>query len=117
MDATMNKYRLTLSVALLLLALPLTLAARQLPAHYPDSFQHMGTIDDINVAAEHIVILDTMMRLPSAIPVHTPQQPLAHVNGLRRGMRVGFSLQGMGNQRMVTEIWVLPDRYAPAGEE
>lgn len=98
----------------------LTLGAAQgqtLPRYYPQTFQRIGTVDEIDTNRQVMVISDQPYRIASQLTVRTLYNVNAGLAGLQTGDRVGLAVQGKGARRTVQEIWVLPPGYREADAE
>ncbi|ALP51803.1 hypothetical protein Tel_00860 [Candidatus Tenderia electrophaga] len=113
----MKKRSLSLAALFLPLILPVGLLAAQLPSHYPDHFDNVGIIDDIDARQSRIVIYDTLMRLPAGVAVHSPSRQVGLVSELRKGMKVGYSYRRENRSKNLTDIWILPGNYPLGGDE
>jgi len=82
--------------------------AQRLPGYYPDSFQRIGTVDDIS--SDRIVINDVPYALSNSVVVHALFAEEILISILRRGTTVGYLV---GENRQVVEIWQLPNNYKP----
>ena len=87
----------------------------ELPAHYPVTFDHQGTIDRLSLRENEIVIDDTLLTLSLNIKVHTLNKKLSTVRALKKAMKVGFtSIQSDTGNRKIIELWALPPSYSVA---
>ena len=81
--------------------------AQGLPTHYPESFQRTGIIDDVQ--RETLIVNDVPYSFSDEVVVHSYlSEAMATVNRLRLGMKIGYRV---GQNRQVSEIWILPDYY------
>ncbi len=100
----------------LLMALIFTVAlfttstqAGGLPGYYPETFQWLGTINEIDAGNRAIVIRDAFFPLAKEVKVYTPRSQYATLQSLRPGMRVGCRLEtDERGVKVVSAIWVLP---------
>ena len=100
----------------LLMALIFTVAlfttstqAGGLPGYYPETFQWLGTINEIDAGRRAIVIRDAFFPLAKEVKVYTPRSQYATLRSLRPGMRVGCRLEiDERGVKVVSAIWVLP---------
>jgi hypothetical protein len=84
--------------------------AASLPSHYPASFFYTGTIDDIHLNEQLIIIGDQGFRVSSSLVVNRLKSSKADTIGsLRKGMNVG--VVSATNGKSLFEIWELPDNY------
>ena len=108
----MNRSTFTIALTMTLLIYSGGVLADKLPKHYPESFQHIGQIDDMR--NNIIIIDDSMLSLAPSTQVHTPRARFATLKALKKGLRVGFSTtreSGSNTAGKITEIWVLPTRF------
>lgn len=83
-------------------------------------FQQRGIVDDVYPRQRRVVINDQSYRLARGIPVYSltrrnlerppEKRKRLGLGALRRGMRIGFTTERLGNSRRVrlAEIWILP---------
>jgi hypothetical protein len=97
-------------VALLTLALGqasgLAGAATNLPAHYPEDFEIIGTLDGINGAEKYIVIDDRAIPLDLSARVYTPSSQFQTLSHLKPGMVIAIKRDH--SREAIKEIWVMP---------
>lgn len=99
----------TLTIALVLAG---AVAAQGFPNYYPkEGFQRVGTIDAIQAEEQRLVIGDLAYAMSSNLIIHSPRAYSVPQSNLRVGGKIGFKLV-RGGERMITEIWLLPDDYA-----
>lgn len=103
---TRTMLRKMTSILLLAVALCATAYAQRLPNYYPDSFQRVGTVDDLRDGA--IVINDMLFGVSDSVVVHSMSSYRDSLSKIRRGTRIAYRL---GGEREVVEIWLLPDDY------
>jgi len=77
-------------------------ADRNVPDHYPDTFEAIGTID--RITNDEIVIGDTLYRLSPSVTYHTPTIEDASKHLFSVGSLVGFLIN---NKREVTSLWLI----------
>lgn len=97
-----------------LLALGLCLASTQmwaadLPSYYPERFDNIGHVQNIDIADRTVVIDDLLLFIPDDTPVNTQRSQNALISSLREGTRVGFTLTHFNQRPVLTEAWVLPE--------
>lgn len=86
--------------------------AARLPSHYPEDFKYMGKMDRLDLNKATAVINGASFTLSSNLVVHTTRKQFATLKELRAGQPVGVNyIQSGDNNRMVTEIWILPSSY------
>ncbi len=99
-----------ISVALLAFALgqaPAAVnAAGALPAHYPEEFEAIGTLDGINGQEQFIVIDDRAIPVDPSVRVHTPSSQFQTLSYLKPGMTIAIKREH--RRAAVQEIWVMP---------
>ena len=83
-------------------------------------FQQRGVVDNIYPRQRRVIINDQAYRLAPRTPVYPltrrnlelppEKRKRFRVGVLRRGMRIGFTTEQLGNSRRVrlVEIWILP---------
>lgn len=99
----------TLAIALVLAG---AAAAQGFPNYYPkDGFQRVGTIDSVQAEEQRLIIGDLAYSMSSNLIIHSPRAYSVPQSNLRAGGKIGFKLV-RGDERMITEIWLLPDDYA-----
>ncbi|MCF6230794.1 MAG: hypothetical protein L3J62_08400 [Gammaproteobacteria bacterium] len=113
----MNRYIFTVVLFVVFLMPASGAFADKLPAHYPESFNNIGTIDDLRKDA--IMINDLEFSVSPATRVYTPHSRFSSLRVLKIGSMVGFSIveKGEAGIRQVSEIWVLPERFNGSGSE
>lgn len=74
------------------------------------AFERSGTVDEINLAANQIIINDRSYGLASNVPIHEGNRNMSR-GSLRKGMRLNFNTRPgseSGSGAVITEIWVSP---------
>lgn len=72
------------------------------------SYAYRGTIDDIDLTANHVVIDDRLFVLANDIQIHSGREKASKYM-LRKGHHIGYSLNKPSTgYQVVTEIWILP---------
>jgi len=107
----MNRSIFVIALMMALLVYSGGVQAEELPKHYPESFQHIGQIDDMH--NDIVIIGDIMFSLTPSTQVRTPRARFSTLNVLKKGLRVGFSTTRENRSDTagkITEIWVLPKR-------
>ena len=88
-----------------------TTAARagSLPDYYPETFQWLGTVNELDLGERVIVVRDAFFPLAREVKVYTPRSQYATLQSLRPGMRVGcrFDTNEQGI-KVISAIWVFP---------
>jgi hypothetical protein len=80
------------------------------PDYYPQSgFQRVGTLDDVQLDRQMIVINDIPYSLANSFIVHSTTKYSVPATRLERGVRIGYKTAASG--RLITEIWLLPKDY------
>jgi len=80
------------------------------PDYYPESgFQRVGTLDDVQLDRQVIIINDVPFSLANSFIVHSPSKYSVPATELERGQRIGYKMAAGG--RLITEIWLLPKNY------
>ncbi|MCF6231168.1 MAG: hypothetical protein L3J62_10370 [Gammaproteobacteria bacterium] len=112
----MNRYIFTV-VLFVVFLMPVSGAfADKLPAHYPESFNNIGQVDDLHPG--YIVIDDMEFSVSPATRVYTPHSRFSSLRVLKKGMQVGYAAEHKGNEvGQVTEIWVLPKGFGRSEQE
>lgn len=102
-----KKFSYTIIVALLVAT---TTAYAAFPAYYPkEGFQRVGTLDDVQLNRQVIIINDIPYSLANSFIVHSPRAYSVPATRLERGGLVGYKMASSG--RLITEIWLLPRDY------
>lgn len=85
-------------------------SAGDMPAYYPQGFEHMGTIVSIEHNSGLITVDGQKCKFSAQAKVHTLRHKRGHKNELRKEMEVGFTLAAGkdGAANTIVEIWVLP---------
>ncbi len=95
------------------------LVSHPLQADSPMPFQQRGVVDAIHPRQRRVVINDQTYRLAPGIPVYAltrrnlenppEKRKRLGLGAVRRGMRIGFTTERLGNSRRVrlAEIWIL----------
>ena len=100
-----------LMMALIFTVALFTTAARagSLPDYYPETFQWLGTINELDLGKRVIVVRDAFFTLADEVKVYTPRSRYATLQSLRPGMRVGcrFETNDQGS-KVISAIWVFP---------
>ena len=97
-----------ITVALMMMASSIAMAA--FPSYYPsEGFPRVGTLDDVQLKRQVIVINDIPYSLANNLIVHSPSSFSVPSSQLRIGGTVGYKMATGG--RLVTEIWLLPSDY------
>ena len=102
-------------ITIVVLALTLTTAAfaRDLPAYYPaDELRRAGTIDDVNLAENRIVINDIPYRFSDDALIHSVHAYSVSKTRLRPGTLVAFKV---GSGQSITTFWLLPRNFDVRG--
>ena len=87
-----------------------SIAMAQFPDYYPrEGFQRVGTLDDLQLRRQIIVINDIPYSLSNSVIVHSPRSYSVPTSQLRIGGQVGYKMATGG--RLIMEIWLLPDDY------
>jgi hypothetical protein len=104
------------ALVLAVLCLPPSAALAAMP------FQRLGVIDRVDAQHQTIVVGDVMYTLPTSLRIYLfdaradntreprkERQPTTQIP-LRRGMRIGFNVDGEGPGRKgsIVEVWILP---------
>jgi len=99
------------------MVLAVTLAHAGFPSWYPkDGFERWGKIDDFRTEDAAIVIGDMYYRFPDNLVVHSLSQYSDSIARVRKGATVGYFVdQSASGQRIVRELWLLPDNYTQPG--
>lgn len=83
--------------------------AAALPDHYPSEFFYTGSIDDIKLDEQLIIVGDKGFRVGATLVVNKLNSDKAGtVSSLRRGMNVGVVSK---NGESLFELWELPSNY------
>lgn len=89
--------------------------ASELPNYYPKAFVKTGSIDELNIASQRIIIGDEVFRMDGSLLVHNlNNQRVSTASVLALGMRVGTTTINNGK---VFELWILPADYDPDAED
>mgnify|MGYP006959943508 CR=1 FL=1 len=100
------------SLAMILCIVMSASFSARLPSHYPENFQYMDTLNRLDLNKATTVINGASFTLSSNLVVHTAGKQFAKLKELKTGQPVGVSYVKSGdNNRMVTEIWILPSGY------
>ena len=78
----------------------------KLPAHYPDGFDIVGTLNGINSAEKYIVIDDRAIPLDLSARIYTPSSQFQTLSYLKPGMVIATNRTN--SREVVKEIWVMP---------
>ena len=80
------------------------------PDYYPKGGLHLvGTLDDIQLKRQVIVINDVAYSIADNVIDHLPSSFSVPTTRLRLGGKVGNKMATGG--RLITEIWLLPSDY------
>jgi hypothetical protein len=83
-------------------------AVAQLPPFYPATFQAAGTVDEVNLKENYIIVDDRQYTFAQGVQIRSPAGTIAK-EALRKGMALGLNYRTAPNyEKFVTEIWVLP---------
>ncbi len=89
-------------------------AFADLPSYYPKAgFQRVGTLDDVQLDRQILVINDIPYTMSDNIIVHSLTSFSVAASRLRPGSTVGYKMAANG--RMITELWLLPKDFKSAG--
>ena len=103
----LKKLSYTIIVALLVAT---TTAYAAFPAYYPQGgFQRVGTLDDVQLHRQVIIINDIPYSLANSFIVHSTSAYSVPATRLERGGQIGYKTSSGG--RLITEIWLLPRDY------
>jgi len=90
--------------------------AGNLPAGYPDFFEHSGVINSINPKSGLINVGDIPLYMSPNVVIHTPGGQYMTLDNLQPGSKVGCTThQGSNGSSVVDELWLLPKRSLPLG--
>ena len=104
----MNGKKLLLGLAVALFATATSLA-QNFPSYYPkDGFQRTGTVDAVYTDEGRVVIDDVPYLVSEELVVHALNAYSVSVARIRPGIKVGFK---QGNNRVISEFWLLPLNY------
>ena len=93
-----------------LFALCSAATAQGLPSYYPkEGFQRVGTLDDLQLGRQVIVINDVAFTMSDNLIVHSLTSYSVPSSRLRIGSQVGYKFSRQGG--LITEIWLLPKGY------
>lgn len=85
-------------------------ASAAFPDYYPkEGFQRVGTLDDVQMQRQMIVVNDVPYSLADSVIIHSLKSYSVPASQLRRGAQVGYKMAVGG--RLITEIWLLPSDY------
>ncbi|MEA3413063.1 MAG: hypothetical protein U9R74_16190 [Pseudomonadota bacterium] len=73
-------------------------------------FGQGGTVDDVNLNDRRIVIGDELFYLDPNVRVYTQGLTTALPRQIDEGTFVLFNVRQSGGQRLVTEVWMVPER-------
>lgn len=80
-----------------------------LPKYYPTSFQGTGVIYKINSSSMTVTGSAEKYTISPNVLIHSLSTEFSTRQELRKGRTIGFSFTTNGsNQRVMTEIWILP---------
>ena len=110
--------RILLKLILLLSALYVgTINAEELPNYYSPSqhVQNFGSLDRIDTRNREIVIGDILYRLADQVMVHSMRSEFEPLSRVEVGPSVKFRyIDTDDGQKLVTEIWIMPQDYREA---
>ncbi len=107
-----NIPRPALLIYMLMLASPAFSAS--LPDYYPERFDRIGTLDDIDLDRRVMIINDVTIPIAIDLRVHNLNTRFSTARSLVPGMNVGFGTTGSrGLSGAVSDLWVLPADYVP----
>ena len=109
----MTKIRVLL---LTCLVFSLPALAENLPAGYPDFFEHSGIINSINPKSRLINVGDIPLYISPNVVIHTPGGQYMALDNLHPGNKVGCRLhKGSNGSSVVDELWLMPEKSLPLG--
>lgn len=86
--------------------------AARLPSHYPDNFQYIGQVNQVNIDQGTAVIGGRQFILSTDTAVHSPRKASDTIKSLREGQTVGLHyIQSGDDNRTAIEIWIFPSDY------
>jgi len=92
-----------------LLALASGMAFAGTAATLPQSFDHVGTIDAVDLGTNTIVVGDVRLNLAPDLQVYGPRQEQMSAGSLAKGQQVGLQIaRGGAGAKTVYEIWIIP---------
>lgn len=84
--------------------------AQQGRGAFDSRFEHGGPVDGIDLNDRRIVIGDQLFYLDPNVRVYTQSRSTALPRQIAKGTFVLFNWRQSGGQRLVTELWMAPDR-------
>jgi len=82
--------------------------AAETPARYPRTALHEGPVDLIDRHQHSLAIGDRLFYYTSATRFYRPDGISTSVDDLHNGQWAGCNYEENGEQRTLTEVWILP---------